>query len=65
MGSKNAAGRVTSGFGGLVEVKWQLDGGKVLDIEIKAPPTTSGIFELGAKKQLLGGKSKYRLIIIV
>jgi hypothetical protein len=65
MGLKNAAGRVTSGFGGLVEVKWQLDGGKVLDVEIKAPPTTSGIFELGAKKQLLGGKSKYRLRIMV
>jgi hypothetical protein len=65
MGLKSAAGSVTSGFGGLVEVKWQFGGGKVLDIEIKAPATTSGMFELGTKKQLLGGKSKYRLRIIV
>lgn len=64
MGLKSAAGSTMSGFGGLVEVKWQVDG-KVLDVEIKAPATTSGIFELGAKKQLLSGKSKYRFRVMI
>ncbi|KAH9215467.1 glycoside hydrolase family 78 protein [Leptodontidium sp. 2 PMI_412] len=65
MGLKSAAGSILSGFGGLIEVNWQVFDGKVLDIEIMAPATTSGTFELGTKKKLLSGKTKYHLKVTI
>ncbi|KAH8645996.1 glycoside hydrolase family 78 protein [Tricladium varicosporioides] len=63
MGLKRAAGSVVSGFGGSVDVEWEINDGKMLNIEIKAPVQTSGIFELGARRQVLSGKSRYSLNI--
>jgi hypothetical protein len=65
MGVKSAAASTLSGSGGLIEVKWQVEDGNVLDIKIKAPATTTGMFELETKKQLLSGKSEYHLRLII
>ncbi|KAH6671125.1 glycoside hydrolase family 78 protein [Halenospora varia] len=65
MGLKRASGSIVSGFGGSVDVKWKINDRNVLDVEIKAPAQTSGIFELGAKRQVLIGKTTYRLRIVI
>ncbi|KAF2021682.1 glycoside hydrolase family 78 protein [Aaosphaeria arxii CBS 175.79] len=60
MGIKRASASVVTAFEGNVEVKWQIDDGGMIDVTIKAPRQTKGVFKLNGAARFLSGSSIYR-----
>ena len=61
MGLKTAKASVLTAFSGLLEVSWRVVNPNILDVEIKAPLKTSGVFEMAGVKEILRGKTEYHL----
>lgn len=63
MGLKKAKASVMTSFSGSLEVSWSVVNRCTLDVEIKAPVGTSGVFEMAGLKEILTGKTEYFLLV--
>jgi hypothetical protein len=62
MGIKEAKSQVVTAFEGSLKVHWKVKGRK-LDVSIRAPRMTSGIFQLGDVKRVLSGRDSYHFSV--
>jgi len=59
-GLKHVSARVVTALGGNLEVHWEVDENvKSLQVTVRAPVTSSGVFELGRTKKVLTGAKEY------
>ena len=63
MGLKRAKATVGIAFGGSLEVEWCMEGEMRLNVCVKAPKKTSGVFEIGGVSRVLQGSDEYNFVI--
>lgn len=63
MGLKRARASVLTAFSGSLEVSWSVVNVTWLNVQIKSPLRTSGVFELGELREILTGKTEYSLLV--
>ena len=63
MGLKRARASVLTAFSGSLEVSWSVVNVTWLNVQIKSPLRTSGVFELGELREILTGKTEYGLLV--
>lgn len=62
IGLKIASAKVVTAFGGALEVQWSITK-TTMEVSVKAPKNTRGVFEMGTVKRVLSGSAAYRFTL--